>query len=47
MIAHELAQELKVAGFPQSGAGQYLGVPDADRAYVPTLTELIEQCGKT
>jgi hypothetical protein len=47
MISPELAQELKAAGFPQSGAGEYLDVPGADHAYAPTLTELIEQCGKT
>jgi hypothetical protein len=48
---YELAKQLKDIGFPQGGDGKWIGSPDAlvwrndDRAYVPTLEELIEACG--
>ena len=46
-----LANELKNAGFPQGGRGRWIVDPNRivvrseDRAYVPTLEELIEACG--
>ena len=45
-----LANELKNAGFPQGGRGRWIVDPNRivvrseDRAYVPTLEELIEAC---
>jgi len=48
---YELANELRDAGFPQEGEGRKIGRPDAlywrgaERAYAPTLSELIEACG--
>lgn len=48
---YELAKQLRDAGFPQCGNGRWIGPPDkivwrsGDRAYVPTLEELIEACG--
>jgi hypothetical protein len=47
---HELAKELKDAGFPQEGEGLYVprSVPDGGdyekAAYLPILEELIEAC---
>ena len=38
---YELAKELKDAGFPQDGIGQFIDVKLAS----PTLSELIEACG--
>ena len=58
MISYELAKQLKDAGFPQTGHGlfwidgynvaQWLSRPQDHfiRAYVPTLSELIEACGE-
>jgi hypothetical protein len=49
---YELASELREADFPQGGKGNwtlradYLVARRADRVYVPTLSELIEACGK-
>jgi hypothetical protein len=51
-IDYTLANELKDAGFPQGGKGRWLVDPGqivargGDRAYVPTLEELIEACGE-
>jgi hypothetical protein len=48
---YSLANELKNAGFPQGGRGRWTVDPNRivvrseDRAYVPTLEELIEACG--
>jgi hypothetical protein len=48
---YELAEQLKDAGFPQSGDGRRIGAPTAflwrarDLVYVPTLEELIAACG--
>ena len=45
---YKLGKQLKDAGFPQQGAGKWIGDPDAltwrgvDRVYVPILEELIE-----
>ena len=38
---YELAKQLKDAGFPQNGTGQFIDVKLAS----PTLSELIEACG--
>ena len=49
---YALAHDLKDAGFPQGGNGRWLFNPNAivvraqDRAYAPTLEELIEACGE-
>jgi hypothetical protein len=51
MISFELAKQLKDTGFPQAGDGKWIGPPDSlvwrssDRAYVPTLEELIGALG--
>lgn len=51
-IDYTLAQQLKDAGFEQKDWGAYLlpgGMevgPNANAAYVPTLSELIEACGE-
>ena len=51
-IDYTLANELKFAEFPQGGNGRWLVDPrqivarGGDRAYVPTLEELIEACGE-
>ena len=48
---YPLANELKNAGFPQGGRGRWTVDPNRivvrseDRAYVPTLEELLEACG--
>jgi hypothetical protein len=48
---YSLANELKNEGFPQGGRGRWTVDPNRivvrseDRAYVPTLEELIEACG--
>jgi hypothetical protein len=48
---YPLAKELKDAGFPQGGRGRWIVDPGlivvrgGDRAYIPTLEELIEACG--
>jgi hypothetical protein len=52
---YELAKQLKEAGFPQNLDGNRniaggpmmfeVGLPDKERCYVPTLSELIEACG--
>src|SRR5688572_20449034 len=49
MLSYELAKELKDAGFPQKGSGEYLAEPrkhggPQTNAYAPTLEELIEKC---
>jgi hypothetical protein len=51
-MTHELAEELKDAGFPQPALdfkGEFLfaeyGEPVDTQAYAPTLSELIEACG--
>lgn len=46
---YELAKELKEAGYPQGGDGQWDGGPGTiatqeTMAYIPTLEELIEAC---
>jgi hypothetical protein len=42
---HELATELKEAGFPQTCNGaSYVDLSSKDSFYVPTLEELIEAC---
>lgn len=50
MIDYSLAKQLKDAGFPQIKAyGQYLPDTESGRidvAYAPSLSELIEACGK-
>ena len=50
MIDNKLAKQLQEAGFLQGGAGRWVIDPDLivarDRTYVPTLSELIEACGK-
>ena len=49
---YSLAIELKNAGFPQGGTGRWIVDPSlivvrtGDRAYIPTLSELIEECGE-
>lgn len=43
MISHELARQLKDAGFPQHIEGSLN--PIAEPAYEPTLSELIAACG--
>jgi hypothetical protein len=51
-MKYELAKQLRDAGFPQSGNGKWIGPPEkivwrsGDRAYAPTLEELIDGCGK-
>ena len=43
----ELARELKQAGYPQGGDGQWIPFPriiPTEMFYVPTLEELIEAC---
>ena len=40
---YELANKLKDAGFPQKEVKQY---PFVENYYSPTLTELIEACGR-
>ena len=51
-MPYDLANQLKHAGFPQSGDGKRVASPDTlvarrdDFAYVPTLEELIEACGQ-
>ena len=48
---YSLANELQNEGFPQGGRGRWTVDPNRivvrseDRAYVPTLEELIEACG--
>jgi hypothetical protein len=48
---YELAKELEEAGFQQGGEGSWTFPPEklvsrqADRVYIPTLSELIEACG--
>jgi hypothetical protein len=48
---YPLAKALKDAGFPQEGKGRWIVDPNLivarreDRAYIPTLEELIEACG--
>jgi hypothetical protein len=48
---YELAEQLRDAGFPQSGHGRHIGAPSAlvwrarDLVYAPTLEELISACG--
>jgi hypothetical protein len=50
-VNYDLANDLKEAGFLQSGAGSRAAPPDKvvvrrdDFAYVPTLEELINACG--
>ena len=50
---YELALALKNAGFPQAGGGKWIGSPQKivwrhdDRAYCPTLEELIDACKPT
>jgi hypothetical protein len=50
MISYELAKQLQDAGWPEGGKGSWAVPPDkivlrsGDRAYVPTLSELIEAC---
>jgi hypothetical protein len=50
MIDYKLAKQLREAGFFQGGAGRWVTDPDLivarDRTYVPTLSDLIEACGK-
>jgi hypothetical protein len=47
-MTYELAKQLKDAEFPQGGGGKWIGPPQKivwrhdDRAYYPTLEELIE-----
>ena len=47
---YELARLLDEAGFPQGGGGRWIGAAHAlvmraaDRAYVPTLEELLMAC---
>lgn len=49
-MQYELAFKLKMAGFPQGGAGRWTYPPDKlvgrprDRVYVPSLSELIAAC---
>jgi hypothetical protein len=44
-VNHELAKELKEAGFPQAGKGtSYVDLSSKDSFYVPTLEELLEAC---
>ena len=51
-VDYQLAQELRDAGFPQSGRGTQIGPSDklvwraGDRVYIPTLSELIDACGE-
>ena len=48
---YQLAEQLRNAGFPQTGVGRHIGVPTAvvwrarDLVYVPALEELITACG--
>lgn len=50
MIDFPLANKLKEAGFAQGGHGRWTVDPEQivarDRAYVPTVEELIEACGE-
>jgi len=47
---YELAKQLKDAGFPQRDADWYTSdgqwIPENEREYIPTLSELIEACGE-
>lgn len=45
---YELAKQLKDAGFPQwdNESPRYIGYKDAETVSFPTLSELIESCGK-
>src|SRR2546430_865638 len=51
-MEYRLAKELKEAGFPQAGEGTWVGPMEkltwtrSDRVYAPTLSEVIEACGK-
>ncbi len=49
MITHELAKKLKDAGFPQGKVDMYTfegdWIPENEREYLPSLSELIEACG--
>jgi len=51
-VDYQLAHDLRDAGFPQIGRGTQIGPSDklvwraGDRVYMPTLSELIEACGK-
>jgi hypothetical protein len=51
-VDYKLAQDLRDAGFPQTGRGTQIGPSDklvwraGDRVYIPTLSELIEACGE-
>jgi hypothetical protein len=47
---YDLGKQLRDAGFPQGGKGSWAFPPDAvlaranDRVYLPTLSDLIEEC---
>ena len=44
-VNHELAKELKDAGFPQAGKGtSYVDLLSKESFYVPALEELLEAC---
>lgn len=46
---YELALKLKKAGFPEGYKGDTentIGLPGKERIFLPTLSELIEACGK-
>jgi hypothetical protein len=46
MISYELAKQLKEAGFPQEGNGNYHSAMAGEHdVYYPTLAELIDGCG--
>ena len=42
---YELAKKLKEKGFPQEITEQYDASTYSDGTYIPTLSELIENCG--
>jgi hypothetical protein len=54
-MTYELVKQLKDSGFPQEGEWEYFIFPDgrlqdwddgsADMVYVPSLSELIKECG--
>ena len=50
-MTYTLAEQLRDAGFPQSGDGRRIGAPTAlvwrarDLVYAPTLDELLAACG--
>jgi len=47
---YKYAQQLKEAGFPQNEPDRYTSdgqwIPEDERIYIPTLSEVIRECGQ-